>query len=355
LSSDSNIPTNSPQSCLNQCSGNGECTPNGCVCKSPYVGLDCSSQVIIVPPKINNTIPESNFIIPPSSNNKNEVFYAIISVVALNEVDKDSNVLNRYSFNQWIVSNNTDSKYKDYTNSIGFIYTASLTNNNDKSVTNLSVSIDYFNINEAINITFANQQLQMNPHSLKYSINITNYSFESSLNSLQLVLSASIESDNSNDDECSSKQTGDVVDSESEFIKMQIDQTSLYGRFIKRGVIDNRVKYVTNTLLDSEYNAIETTSKSQTYIGINIPFYSKLAQLDPDFSILVDNKPASDNDNAICGARKSKLTGAQIAGIAIGCAAFVGIIITSTVYYFYKRNQTKKLHSQIAKKMESIK
>ncbi|KAF2072764.1 hypothetical protein CYY_005930, partial [Polysphondylium violaceum] len=43
LSSDSNIPTNSPQSCINLCSGHGDCTSNGCLCKSPWVGLDCSS------------------------------------------------------------------------------------------------------------------------------------------------------------------------------------------------------------------------------------------------------------------------------------------------------------------------
>ncbi|KAF2076738.1 hypothetical protein CYY_001927 [Polysphondylium violaceum] len=351
LSSDSNIPNNSPQPCLNQCSDHGDCTSNGCVCRSPYIGLDCSSQVIIVPPKINNTTPESNFTIPTIDNNN--VLYAIISVVALNELDNNNNVLNRYSFDKWIVSNNTQSRYQQYTNSTGYIYSASLKNNNDQSITNIGVSIDYFNINEAINITFANQQLQMNPHSLKYSINITNYSFKSSLNSLQLVLSASIESDHNND-ECSSKQIGDVVDSESEFIKMQIDKNSLYGRFIKRGVIDGRVKYVTNTLLDSEYNAIETTSKSQTFIGINIPFYSRLAQLDPDFSILVDNRPASDNDNAVCGARKSKLTGAQIAGIAIGCAAFVAIIVTSTVYYFYKKRQTNKFNADIKNKMKNL-
>ncbi|KAF2068411.1 hypothetical protein CYY_010263, partial [Polysphondylium violaceum] len=36
LSSDSNIPTNSPQSCINLCSGHGDCTSRGCLCKSPW-------------------------------------------------------------------------------------------------------------------------------------------------------------------------------------------------------------------------------------------------------------------------------------------------------------------------------
>ncbi|KAF2068997.1 hypothetical protein CYY_009685, partial [Polysphondylium violaceum] len=91
-SSSDHLPTNPPQECLNRC-GNGKCTPNGCVCNPSWVGLDCSSQVIIVNPTINTTLPSTNITIPSTDYKNEDVLYAIISVVAVNELDKDGNIV----------------------------------------------------------------------------------------------------------------------------------------------------------------------------------------------------------------------------------------------------------------------
>ncbi|KAF2068484.1 hypothetical protein CYY_010190, partial [Polysphondylium violaceum] len=178
-SSNDQSSSGSPQECLNNCGGinNGKCKQYGCVCKSPWVGLDCSSQVIVIDPNIDPTLPQTNFTIPGTN--------------------------------------------------------------------------DYFN--QGANITFANQVLEMNPYSLKYSVNISQYSFSSSLNTIQLVLSASIQS--SDGGVCSGIQLGDTVESESEFIKMQVDDHSLYGRFIKRGIVDGRIRQITNTPLNKEFKS----------------------------------------------------------------------------------------------------
>ncbi|KAF2068268.1 hypothetical protein CYY_010405, partial [Polysphondylium violaceum] len=222
----------------------------------------------------------------------------------------------------------------------------------DQSTTHLNVSIDYFNNDQAVNITFANQVLTMNPYSLKYSVNISQYSFSSSLNTLQVVLSASLESDES--DECSSIQTGNTVESESEFIKMQVNDHSLYGRFIKRGIVDGRIGSISNTPLNTEFKS--TSSKSQTHIGITVPHYKRMVQLDPDFSVLIDNKAATvDSPNSICAVKsKSKLTGAQIAGIVIGCVAFATIAVICVVYYFYKKKKGAQFLKNMNNKLENM-
>ncbi|KAF2068535.1 hypothetical protein CYY_010140, partial [Polysphondylium violaceum] len=102
------LPTNAPQQCINKCSGNGECTPSGCICKPLWIGLDCASKVIIVNPTINTTLPSTNITIPTTSSSES-VLYAIISIVQLNELNNNGDIINSYPFTQWIASNNTNS------------------------------------------------------------------------------------------------------------------------------------------------------------------------------------------------------------------------------------------------------
>jgi len=136
---------------------------------------------------------------------------------------------------------------------------------------------------------------------------------------------------------------------------MQVDDHSLYGRFIKRGIVDGRIRQITNTFLDSQYQSLSTPSKVQTHIGINIPHYQKTIQLDPDFSVLVDNRPASSNSpNSICTPKKSKLSGAQIAGIVIGAVGLVSIVVISIVYYFYKKKQQSIFIQNMNHKLEAM-
>ncbi|KAF2070607.1 hypothetical protein CYY_008083 [Polysphondylium violaceum] len=302
-SSNEPIVTNKPQECKSNCGGisKGECTVNGCVCKSPWIGLDCSSRVIFIDPVINSTIPSTNISIA-TPDKSYALYYAIISVIGLNELDQNQNIVQSFHFPSWVVNNHSKSQYSKFTNS-SYLYTSSISKNN--ITTNVNVSIDYFNIDTPVNVTFANEILTMSPYSLKYSVNISEYSFASSLNTLQLVLLTSIET-NINDDECSSKQFGDTIESNSEYIKMQVNDHSLYGRFIKRVIVDGRVKMVTNSLLDKQYNSVSTQFEQQAYIGINVPYFKKSIQLDPDFSVLIDSKPASDNQEAICGTEKSQ-------------------------------------------------
>ncbi|KAF2071180.1 hypothetical protein CYY_007497 [Polysphondylium violaceum] len=346
-SDDTPIPTNTPHSCVGNCGGpdQGTCTANGCVCKSPWVGLSCSSQVIIIDPVVNTTTPSTNITVP--TNDKNTaIYYAIISVVALNELDRDGVIVNRHPFPQWLASNNTASKYSLYTNS-SYFYTASINN------TNVSVAIDYFNQATPTNITFAGQVLEMSPYSLKYSINLTEYAFQSSFNTLQLVLTASIESSDAGSP-CAASEFGETVADGAEYVKMQVNDHSLYGRFVKRGIIDGRIKSVSNQLLDTDYNTVHADSKLQSFIAINIPFYKQSVQLDPDFSILLDNRPASDSSNAVCKQSKSSLTGAQIAGIVIGGVCFAAIVVIIITYAIYKTKKQRQFDKDMSIKLDNI-
>ncbi|KAN0032013.1 hypothetical protein ACTFIV_005886 [Dictyostelium citrinum] len=104
----------------------------------------------------------------------------------------------------------------------------------------------------------------MNPSTLKYNINITAFQFLNGLNTLQLVIYATAQPTSPHDDQCSSNEFGNTTSNDnSNYLQLSVNEHSLYGRFIKRGIVDNNI--------------------------ISIEFI----RLDPDFSVLLDQTSAS--------------------------------------------------------------
>ncbi|KAM9978351.1 hypothetical protein ACTFIY_012104 [Dictyostelium cf. discoideum] len=329
-----------------ECGGskNGYCKENyGCICYSPWVGVDCTSRVIIVPqPSTNTSNPSTEIpVIGGGGNNNNEtntetiLFKSLISLVSLRELDFQSNIVNTYTFEKWVygqIDSNTNQ------------YVTNITIPKSNKTTTITATLQWYK--EKSIIKFANQQLVMNPSSIKYTIDISNYDFSSKLNQLQLIMSASISASKS-DDICSSKQFGETSDSDddiSNYIKLQVDTVSLYGRFIKRAIVDSTVQTISNILLDSSMNLIKNAASSQTYIGIQLPYYSNSIIIDPDFSLLIDSKSASNNDNSICSNTNSKsgLSTVQLVGIIIGSVGFAAVIIISIAFCIIKNRTDAK-------------
>ncbi|KAF2070664.1 hypothetical protein CYY_008009, partial [Polysphondylium violaceum] len=94
---------------------------------------------------------------------------------------------------------------------------------------------------------------------------------------------------------------------------------------------------------------LSKSTSDQSYIGLNIPYYTKYALLDPDFSVLIEQNTARDQANSICTNESKKLTTAQIAGIAVGGAVFL-FIGGAAIIYIYSR----KSSSPIAMKLRKI-
>ncbi|KAK5579502.1 hypothetical protein RB653_009185 [Dictyostelium firmibasis] len=343
------IPTNAPQKCQGnpECGGKnqGYCSSAGCICYAPWIGLTCTSQIIIVPqPTINTTNPQTEIPTTPTDNNQTSseesqkmIFKSLISLVSLRELNFNNEEVKNHIFDQWIYTPINQFKNQYFTTI---------------SSTNITVTLEWFN--QTTSIEFANQNLTMNPSTIKYTIEITNYPFVNKLNQLQLVMSASLTL-NSNDI-CSSNQFGNTsTGDDSNYLKIQIENHSLYGRFIKRAIIDNIVKSVNNVLLDSSLNVIDSSSSSlQSFIGITIPYYTKSIIVDPDFSVLIDSKSASDNDDSVCTKNKSGLTTSQLAGIIIGSVGFAAVIIITSVYFIVHRRNQKRFVASVNKKMNEM-
>ncbi|KAN0036335.1 hypothetical protein ACTFIV_001626 [Dictyostelium citrinum] len=332
-------PTNPPQKCLGSpvCGGldHGYCNGlQGCVCYPPWVGLGCTSKVVVIPPpKLNSTTPTSELPVlgENNSNSTNILFKSLISIVSLRELNFQGNVENEFKFEKWIYTEINSNQHQYFTTiDVPSINSTS----NQTTTTNIMATIQWFP--NQTTIQFANQPLIMNPSTVKYTIEIGSYNFKNKLNQLQLVLSASMDSSNTKDI-CSKSEFGDTNSADnSNYVKIQVDNHSLYGRFIKRAIVDSQVISIENEQLDSSMNPINSASSSQSFIGITIPYYRFSITLDPDFSVLVDDKSVSSGGNSICS-KSSSLSNGQLAGIIVGAVGFASICIVALILLIKKR------------------
>ncbi|KAM9994251.1 hypothetical protein ACTFIZ_005539 [Dictyostelium cf. discoideum] len=316
------IPTSEPQKCQGnpQCGGptNGYCKIGvGCLCYSPFIGIDCTSKIIIVnPPIVNPTKPETTIDIPTESNNNGNNVKSIISIVALRELNSvTGEEIKIHYFEKWIYTNVSET-ISHYQSNI----TNNVSGSNNSIVTNVKAILQWFKNDE--NITFANQELIMHSSTMKYTIEISPYSFSNPLNNLQIVMSAQIQSNKENT--CSDKEFGNTVTDNSNYIKLKVDKNSFYGRYIKRGIIDDRVVSITNEVLDSNFNIKDNENSAQSFIGISIGNFKKSVLIDPDFSILLEQNSAT----SICKQQSNNsLTKSQLIGIIIGSVAMFIVIL----------------------------
>ncbi|KAF2074168.1 hypothetical protein CYY_004513 [Polysphondylium violaceum] len=334
-------PTPTPTSpiCKTDCGaslGYGECKGTACVCNSPHSGLDCLSTIANTTIEPNPHIPSVNLTLDGENGgttNTKSKFSSLIQLISLKELENGGNdVVSKHVFNndQWInvpsESNDPDVKTSKYKYII-----------NNSLNTTIYSTVQIFS--QAKSITFGKQQLQMNPSTVKFTFNITSYPFSKSTNTLQLVMGASVET---NEESGCSYQEFIQDDNESQYLKIQIDQVSLFGRFIGYGIIDGREESITNSVVNQadEIATQQTSNSQQSYIGLNIRYFQQTALLDPDFSVLIETKSASDQSNSICTSdiKSKKLSAAQIAGIVVGGVVFLVIVAMVAIYVLGKKS-----------------
>eukprot|EP01132_Coremiostelium_polycephalum_P006822 gene6822-8461_t len=299
------------------CSGHGDCLPTGCNCTSPYFGPDCNSKLVEIEPNIDPENPTS------TGKDKDGSIQTIISIVSLREIDARNRVANEYNFTSWVLNNRTKLGSSD----IHYEYTHQLKNELN---TTIIVSAQFFSTETSID--FAGTTFTVSPSTFKYSISVSSYPFAQTVNQLQIVMEASIENQQTNETEdksCSIQDLGTNQDS-LQWIKLTINEKSLYGTFYQRGIVDNQNRLVSTSYLDGQSSP--TYSKStNSRIGINIPFFNDKVLLDPNFQVLVDQT----SNRSRC--KKSGLTVAQIAGIAVGSAMAFLIIVLIAAFIIKKK------------------
>ncbi|GAM28466.1 hypothetical protein SAMD00019534_116420 [Acytostelium subglobosum LB1] len=310
------------------CSGNGVCSPTfGCQCNGTWYGDDCSSHAVPTTPVINPDSPTTVY----TFNISGLTIVGEIEVIRVRVLDQLGAELVAYPLNQWNVSTITNQSF-DYVSAFG-----------QNSGARIKVNVRWFTEDE--DIKFAGDILPMKKNTIKYTITLSNYTFPSQLDSMQVVMRATINTTDANS--CSVQQYGFANQSDGDlyWMRVKVQSYSVYGHFIQKALVDGRPSRITNVLLDETTQIVNNnTQSSQTLIGINVHAFEKQALMDPDFQLLLDIDDAKDVDGAICkrGSSGTKLSGLAIAGIVVLCVAFVAAIVVAIVFRMRANRRQKK-------------
>ncbi|KYQ91923.1 EGF-like domain-containing protein [Tieghemostelium lacteum] len=322
---------------------NAQCINNTLVCNQGYTGDDCSSKIIYVkPPVLNGTSPSSNTTDTTELPNGDTIAHtSLISVVEIRELSGITNeIIQSYVFENWTYTAIGENQYEyNTTFSVGHV-----TKSNS---TNITVVVQFFP--EATTLSFANTTINMNPSTLKYKITMSSYPFTSPLNKLQIIMSAQFQVQVPSDqDLCSVVEFGGDADVNNDYLRLQVNDISLYGKFIKIALLDYRPIAIENIMIDPN----PQDSIIETKVAIQVPHYYDNLVMDPDFSLLVDTKSASEKTTSTCEIKSKGLSKSQLAGIIVGASVFGLVIILISVYLLYKKNITVKIHLQKVLKLK---
>ncbi|EAL61721.1 hypothetical protein DDB_G0291474 [Dictyostelium discoideum AX4] len=282
------------QCSIPNCNNHGTCNQNTgkCECSKPYSGYDClafdqanSGGTTTSPstqPPI--AIPESKPVINTTTGSAeitNEQTNYKILLKSIVELDFSNNVVFEYILDgKWSLSasKNGDSVVTNFTQTIN-------------NTTKITSSIE--DLSSDKNFTFAGIDFTVKSGSVKVSVEILNWSFLNSLNTLQLRMESLVSNDgddknninkcNLENDETnvSSDQNPLQFNSNLNNVKIERNAKILYGRFLNRALSDGRPTFITNQIVSNSSNSL--------IVGINLPHCNSECVIDPDFSVLVSS------------------------------------------------------------------
>ncbi|EGG23039.1 hypothetical protein DFA_05169 [Cavenderia fasciculata] len=317
------------------CFGHGTCDDNGiCQCQSGFNPVDnCLTKFADNTTYVPN--PES-----PSTNISVDGVEFGFDIVAIQEIGLDNEIVKELLTNSWISNITTNNTFTDA------VYQLVISNTSILADTQVTVNITFST--QSRSITFGNQQLLINPNSIKLAVSINGWEYSSNVATLRVVLKTTTNNQQSIEYDCKETDISSFSYDDYgtlQYLRVLKDNVQFNGRFIDFALADGRTTY-SQTLLINQTQI--NSNQSSTMIGITLP-QCQSCVLDPDFTPLL---VVNDKDGGDCSSsddQKWKI----IVGCVVGGIGCVAIAVGSTIYY-KKAMRTKKYNKQMEAKLRSL-
>ncbi|KAN0015064.1 hypothetical protein ACTFIU_001386 [Dictyostelium citrinum] len=336
------IPCPSGGSQGKECFGNGVCDEKtrACTCNKGFTGFDCSiiqTKPSTPPiPKVNDTLT-----IIETSGTKFDIGIVQIREITFNNIiEKTFNLTNL----KWNLQDQ-DSEFK-------FIYNTSI-NTDSKNSSNISTMIKVqISINnnsvESQQYDFLGDIITILPNSVKYQVEIENWSFSNNLNSIQLIILSQSNPKSKCDDNSGSTNIFKYGEDSIRTLELTLSNgQTLVGTFSNRMKVDDRViRSKIDILSNDKLNGIPLINRDGNNLVsiITINNFQKNVIIDPSFGLLISDD-ISINDSC------NDFPKWKIAVIVV-CGA-VGLSILFVVSFFlYKQFKTSLIILEIRLKLK---
>eukprot|EP01133_Synstelium_polycarpum_P004116 gene4116-4806_t len=341
--------------CPNGCSlpERGSCVNGQCQCHPDWNGaLDCS--VKLVTPDTNNNKETTVHVLPPviketaplttigTNNDKgDDSVHFDIAVTHIRETSPKADqpvVSLELASIVWHTTSHNDTSSTN-TNTTIMSYVGSFPSYPGPIV---SVNVTVFLNDSSYN--FAGDSFQVFNNSVKYQIEVSNWTFIEAINSLEVIFLT--QTDNLEASECQRKVS--VTSDESESLRsfqLTKGNTILRGRFSDRLIVDGRVAMSkvktldTNDAIFQKYNQTSATSTTILTRIISPRFLSNLV-IDPSFASLIVTE---DKDKIDSCSSSSSTKGWVLPVIIVGSVIGASIIVLAIVLTIKKLGYRTKL------------
>ncbi|KAM9996932.1 hypothetical protein ACTFIZ_001866 [Dictyostelium cf. discoideum] len=343
--------------CPNKCSNNGYCnsTTGICKCNNGFTLYDCSALINIDNGSggnnnnnnNNNNNGGTNTTIDTgtgSTNITNSQTNFQIYLKSLIEVDINNNEVKSYSLLKNWIFNKTENEIEPNK----YILKQQLVNNTSPNSNGciITSTIEEIKDKNGKEFTFAGTSFIVSSGSIKFTISIANYTYQSNLNTLKLELISSVDkidkinNCNSKDTEIDTTNVNDL--STFNYIKISKNNKIFSGRFINKVLSDGRSTFFTTNARNDSNSII---------VSLNLPHCINECLIDPDFSVLISNDFKSECHDDDDSSRKWFLP--VVVVVPVVGVAFIIIIM----FIIYKKSTTFKiiLHATKLKKLNANK
>ncbi|GAM27341.1 hypothetical protein SAMD00019534_105160 [Acytostelium subglobosum LB1] len=215
---------------------------------------------------------------------------------------------------------------------------------------------------DASQFTFGNVQMSTSRNSLKYTISITDWPFESKSNHLELVFQSETfvkevpagcqqqpsiteyGTNNNGSNSGANSKTNNNTSPELLWFKTSDGMSTLFARFLNKGILDGvwktiRFSSVSNGTSLSPSTTTSSSSTSTGLVGISllVPYFAKNCTVDPDYTLIIN---PTNEQQLNCNPTSSILDNSIFLSSAIVILVFIAAAaIGSLTWYLIKQKQ----------------